>query len=224
MRGESEGEASGTPLAAVRFAVVDVETTGTNPRAGDRVTEVAVVTVSGGTIEPAFRTLVNPERPIPSFIAALTGINDGMVRDAPVFSAVAGTLASHLAGHVFVAHNASFDWAFLDAEYSRVASGDLAAITAGRLCTVRLARRLLRHLPRRNLDAVCAHYGVTIEGRHRADGDARATAHVLVGLIRDAERSGVYSLEGLLVCGRPQRRKSARRTALPHASDAADGA
>jgi DNA polymerase-3 subunit epsilon len=209
-----------TSFDDTEFVVVDLETTGTGSSRGDRVTEVAAVLVHRGTVEPLFESLVNPGQPIPWYITQLTGIDDAMVRDAARFTDIAGELAAHLAGRVFVAHNAAFDWAFLRAEYARVAPDSLDTLVPLRLCTVRLARRLLRHLPRRNLDAVCAYYGIANDGRHRAAGDALATARVLIRLLRDAERAGVHTLEELT-------RHSAmrpRRTALPAWSDGAEGA
>lgn len=213
-----------TLFADASFVVVDVETTGGSAQSGDRVTEVAAVLVQGTAVHEVFHSLVNPQRSIPPFITHLTGISDAMVSSAPHFHEIAGELAQHFIGRVFVAHNARFDWSFLSAEYLRVASTPLDAIAGERLCTVKLARRLLAHLPRRNLDAVAWHYGVTIDGRHRAAGDARATAHVLLGLLRDAEMRGVHTLEQLdrLLIGGTGRKK--RRTALPAPTNGADGA
>ena len=214
----------GTPFDDIPFLVVDVETTGGSAQAGDRMTEIAAVLVNGRQVEDVYHSLVNPGRRIPWFITKLTGIDDAMVRDAPPFAEIAGDFAQHLAGRVFVAHNAKFDWGFLSAEYRRVTSAPFDAISLDRLCTVRLARHLLAHLPRRNLDAVAGHYGVAIEGRHRALGDARATATVLLGLLRDAERRDVHTWEALdrfLARGTSRAR---RRSAMPAASDGADGA
>lgn len=214
-----------TAFADVPFLVVDVETTGISAWAGDRVTEVAAVFVSRGEVREAFHSLVNPGRPIPPFITQLTGIDASMVRNAPRFGEIAGELAQHMAGRVFVAHNARFDWNFLSAEYGRVASAPLESLTNQQLCTVRMSRRFLSHLPRRNLDAVADYYGVAIEGRHRAMGDARATAHVLLGLLRDAERSGLYTWEALEeVMARRTSRSRVRRSALPRFTDGRDGA
>ena len=213
-----------TSLADVPFVVVDVETTGISAIMGDRVTEVAAVLVSRGEIVDAFHSLVNPQRNIPAYITGLTGISDAMVRDAPRFEQIAGDLAVHLAGRVFVAHNASFDWTFLSAEYGRVAAAPLDAISNGRLCTVRLARRFLSHLPRRNLDSVAWHYGVTIDGRHRAAGDARATAQVLLGLLADAERRGIHTWEALDALMARRTARSGRRSAMPGSTDGRDGA
>ncbi len=222
-REQLELEPEGTPLDATEFVVVDVETTGTGAWRGDRITEVAAVLVRGRSVELVFDSLVNPGQPIPPYITQLTGISDQMVRAAPTFADIAGELAAHLAGRVFVAHNALFDWRFLDAEFGRLTTGGMESLAPAQVCTVRLARRILRHLPRRNLDAVCAHYGVAIHGRHRAGGDAVATAQVLVGLVRDAERMGIWSLERLIKIGR-KRRPRTRRSAMPTWSDGAAGA
>lgn len=217
----------GTPFADVSFLVVDVETTGISAWAGDRVTEVAAVYVKGGAVRDAFHSLVNPGRAIPPFITQLTGIDDALVRDAPRFGEIAGELAQHMVGRVFVAHNVRFDWNFLSAEYHRVASAPLESIAGEQLCTVRLARRFLAHLPRRNLDAVADHYGVAIDGRHRALGDARATAQVLMGLLRDAERSGLYTWEALdeVMARRTSRARMSRGgRAMPRSTDGREGA
>ena len=212
-------------LHSLPFVVVDVETTGGSPGTSDRVTEVAAVHVDGPSVTLAYSSLVNPERPIPWHITRLTGIDDAMVRGAPTFRDVAGELAAHLVGRVFVAHNARFDFGFLDAEFGRIAPTPLAALVTGQLCTVRLARRILSHLPRRNLDAVSHHYGVAIEGRHRAAGDALATASVLHGLLRDASYRGVHTWDDLeRLLGARTARARRRRSALPQAADGAEGA
>ena len=178
----------GVPLAAVRFAVVDVETTGMRARAGDRVTELAVVHVEGARMEVAMETLVNPDVPIPAFITALTGISDAMVAGAPRFEDVADTLVGALSGRVFVAHNARFDWAFVQAELDRAGA---FAPRVQRLCTVRLTRALAPELARRDLDSVRHYFGIETDARHRAAGDALVTAAVLRRLLARAEELGV---------------------------------
>ncbi len=179
-----------TPLHALEYAVVDVETTGTAADRGDRVTEVAAVIVRDGVVTDTFASLVRPGRPIPPFIVRLTGITEAMVATAPPFAAIAPVLHTTLTGRIFVAHNAAFDWAFVRAELDR-AIGEVPEVPV--LCTVRLARRLLSHLPRRNLDAVTAHFGVSIDARHRALGDAAATAQVLVRLLDLLGQEGVHT-------------------------------
>jgi DNA polymerase-3 subunit epsilon len=170
-------------LARLSYVVVDVETTGTSPWGGDRITEIACIVVRDGVVAERFETLVNPERSIPPMITNLTQINWEMVKDAPRFRDICADVVSVLSGHVFVAHNADFDWRFVSTEVQR-ASGQ--RLSGRRLCTVRLARRVLPQLRSRRLDSVANYYGVEILARHRAAGDAVATAHVLLRLLDEA--------------------------------------
>ena len=210
-------------LHTLPYVVVDVETTGGQPGGFDRVTEVAAVHVDGERATLAFHSLVNPGRPIPWMITRLTGIDDAMVRDAPTFRDLAGEFATHLVGRIFVAHNARFDLGFLSAEFARVAPTPLPELLLGQLCTVRLARKLLSHLPRRNLDSVAQHYGVVIADRHRASGDALATAEVLRGLLRDASQRGVHTWEDMETLLGARTARARRRRALPESTDGAAG-
>jgi len=175
-------------LEQCRWAVVDVETTGVRAFRGDRIMEIAVVALDGTVL---FHSLVNPGIPIPEFVAGLTGIDARTVRGAPSFESIASDLLGTLEGRVFVAHNARFDWAFVSTEVER-ATGLL--LQGPRVCTVRLARKLLPDLPRRNLDTVSYHFGVEIEGRHRATGDAVAAAQCLGKLIKLAQGNGAATL------------------------------
>ena len=199
-------------LSSMSWAVVDVETTG-GPPPNHRITEIAAVIVRGGEIEEVYETLVNPERSIPPFVTRLTNISWDMVKNAPKFSAIVPTLLDKLEGHVFVAHNAQFDWSFLSHEIQRTSG---ARITGEQLCTVRLARKLLPHLPRRSLDYVANYYGIEITQRHRAAGDALATAHCLLRMLKDAEDRGCTTWEDLdkLVRRRASRKKR-KRSAWP---------
>lgn len=210
-------------LASLSWVVVDVETTGGRPWAGDRVTEIAAVVVRDGEIREVFETLVNPQRPIPPFITALTNISWAMVKDAPVFRDVCDRLLAVMNGNVFVAHNAAFDWRFVTAEVSRANGQELMG---RQLCTVRLARKLLPHLRSRSLDHVAAYYGVDIAARHRAAGDAVATAHVLLGLLRDARDRGCESWPALeeMVGRRKQGARRGRPSAMPRSVDRDCGA
>ncbi|MEI6738778.1 MAG: exonuclease domain-containing protein [Gemmatimonadaceae bacterium] len=212
----AEGEAALT-LLAQPFAVVDVETTGTHANGGDRITEIAIVHVDGGEIVDRFTTLVNPERTIPPYITSLTQISWAMVKDELPFRRRADEVAERLRGRVFVAHNAAFDWRFVGAEMARC-DRQLSGPT---LCTVRLARRLLPELPRRSLDVVARHFGVEITARHRAAGDAEATAVVLVRLLQMAAELEITTwpqLEQWLGTSTSGRRSAAdrRRRAFPH--------
>lgn len=191
----------GVPLSDVRYAVVDVETTGMRPLRDDRITEIAVVHVDGLRRTVVFSSLINPGRPIPWRIQTITNITDTMVADAPPFAAVAEQVLAALTGRVFVAHHARFDWAFVSAEVERARD---YPIRMPRLCTVRLSRRLVPELERRNLDAVTRFFGVEIppEARHRAAGDADATAVVLQRLIGRAVDRGLLTWEELEALGR----------------------
>ena len=209
-------------LSSLTFAVVDVETTGSRPDGGDRITEIAVVTVRDGRIANVYETLVNPERSIPPFITRLTNISWEMVAEKAPFRDVCDEVLRILEGHVFVAHNAAFDWRFVSAEVRRARGREL---TGRRLCTVRLARRLLPQLRSRSLDWVARHYAVEIEPgkRHRAAGDALATAHCLIRLLADARAHGCErwsDLERLLAAARTARKRRGRRaSAMPRPVD-----
>ncbi len=190
--------APGRPLAEVGFAVVDVETTGGPAAAGHRITEIAVVEVRGGRIVDEYQTLVNPGRRIPVAITGLTGITEEMVAAAPWFDHIADEVFGRLEGRAFVAHNVAFDWGFVASELVAALG---RAPEVPRLCTVRMVRRLAPELRHRNLDVVARHFGVEIRGRHRAYGDALATARVLLRLLDEASGRGIddlASLESLL--------------------------
>ena len=205
----------GKSLDEVGFAVVDVETTGGGLEFGHRVTDIAIVEVRGGEIVDEFQTLINPGRRIPTGITALTGITDEMVARAPYFDEVAESVLRRLEGRVFVAHNVAFDWGFVSGELVRTLG---EAPEAVRLCTVRMVRRLVPGLRHRNLDVVTRHFGVPIEGRHRAYGDALATARVFLRLLDEARGRGlddVASLEWYLRRRSRRTRRDPHQTSLP---------
>lgn len=151
------------------LAIVDLETTGADP-ASDRVTEIALLEVDGFALTGEWSTLVNPGTPVPGAIQALTGITQEMVERAPRFAKLADELLERLAGRVFVAHNARFDYGFLRREFERAGRKYLAKT----LCTVRLARRLYPGEPGYDLDSLIERHGLECEARHRALPDASA--------------------------------------------------
>lgn len=201
-------------LKGLSYVVVDVESTGVRALDGDRITEVAVVEVRNGVSRVVFDSLINPERPIPPAIMSLTGITWEMVRYAPRFGDIAPQLAGVLEGNVFVAHNAAFDWRFISTELQRATGRPLEGT---RLCTVKLARRLVPALYRRSLDAVTEFFGVRIHARHRAGGDAIATAEVLVRLLGVARDFGIETLDDLQAHLRAPRKRRLRPPAMPGA-------
>ncbi len=188
-------QAQGSPLLEeCAFAVVDVETTGMRAAGGDRITEIAIVVVHGGRREVVFDSLVNPGRPIPPAICAITNITDQMVREAPPFYAVADQVLAALAGRIFVGHNARFDWGFVSAELRRARD---RALAGPRLCTVRLARRLVRGVRSCGLDSLQHFFGLENLARHRAAGDALVTAELLALLLRRAREEGARTLQDI---------------------------
>ncbi|HKW45882.1 MAG TPA: 3'-5' exonuclease [Gemmatimonadaceae bacterium] len=215
-----EGErASSDLLADLTYAVVDVEATGGRLTGGDRITEIAVVEVKNGVATTLVDTLVNPQRPIPSWITGLTNISAEMVRQAPAFSEICDQVLGALDGRVFVAHNVNFDWRFINMEIDRATGRQL---TGRRLCTVKLVKKLLPPLRRRSLDYVAMHYGLEIRRRHRAGGDAEATARVFVRLLEEARRDGCatwHDLQRLLIRPIPKRHRHRRPPALPQPVD-----
>jgi DNA polymerase III subunit epsilon len=199
------------------WVVVDVETTGGTPSGGHRITEVAAVRVAGGQIQDVYATLINPGRPIPRMITALTGITNRMVSRAPRFREIMPRLVEVLQGRVFVAHNAPFDWRFVTAEME-LAQG---ITPSGRqLCTVRLARKLLPQLPSRSLGALVEYFGLEVATHHRAEDDAVATAQLLLRLIDILETCGIEDWDGLeVLLGRRTARR--KRRASPRSMDTA---
>jgi DNA polymerase-3 subunit epsilon len=207
-------EAQGSPLLDdCAFAVVDVETTGMRAGFGDRITEIAVAVVHGGRREIVFESLVNPERSIPRSIRAITNITDEMVRHAPRFAELAERVLAVLSGRIFVAHNARFDWNFVSAELHR--SRDLT-LGGTRLCTVRLARRLVKGVRSCGLDNLCRFFGFHNAARHRAAGDALVTADLLCRLLTLAREEGARTLQDLAsIESRRSRARRRRRQAMP---------
>ena len=153
------------------YAIVDIETTGGNPLY-DRITEVAIIMHDGVQKTREYHTLINPERSIPGFITGLTGITAEMVAEAPTFDKVADELNDLLSDKVFIAHNANFDYGFLREEFKKVN----LKFDRPKLCTVRLGRKIFPGLGSYSLGRLCSHVGIVISDRHRAFGDASATA------------------------------------------------
>ena len=177
------------------FVVVDVETTGLSPSNGG-ITEIAMFKVRKGMIWDEYSSLVNPLMPIPYDITSLTGIDDGMVAGAPTAKEIAPTIAEFLGDGVFTAHNAPFDLGFFN---STLARGHIPAIANPVVCTCKLARRLLPQLYSKSLGPVVQRLGIQNSHRHRAQGDAYATAQVLIRFLDKLEQDfEVVDLEGVM--------------------------
>ncbi|MFV0463221.1 MAG: DEDD exonuclease domain-containing protein [Nostocoides sp.] len=185
----------GTPLSEVAFVVVDLETTGGNPK-DCSITEIGAVKVRGGEVLGEFHTLVNPGEPIPAFISVLTGISNAMVASSPRIDSVLPAFLTFAAGSVLVAHNAGFDVGFLKRAATRTGHPWPGFPV---IDTVRLARQLVTRdeAPNHKLASLARVFRAETTPDHRALHDARATVDVLHGLIARVGSLGVHSLEEL---------------------------
>lgn len=185
-------------LGATEFVVFDLETTGAKvPRC--RITEIGAYRVRNGEVADEFKTLVNPETPIPPFISNLTGITDEMVCDAPKFADIAHDFLNFIGDSILVAHNSGFDMRFLNSEIGRVFGGYKMANPC--LCTVQLARKLLPDIVNHKLKTVAEHYCIDLVNHHRASADAFATAHIFVNLLAKLSDRGVNDLAAVRKMG-----------------------
>jgi DNA polymerase III subunit epsilon len=180
-------------LASTPFVVIDLETTG-GSAVFDRILEVAAIRVENGVVQDRFECLVEPGMPIPPFVTRITGINQRLVSGKPSFDSLLPELRRLLDGAVLVAHNVSFDGNFLSNAFSKAG----LVWDGEKLCTLRLARRLIPGLHSYRLDSLCAFLGFTFVQRHRAGPDAEATLHVLQHLLQSAVGAGIHTLAGLV--------------------------
>jgi DNA polymerase-3 subunit epsilon len=162
----------------LRYAVVDIETTGNGPK-GQKITEISALIFDGKKIVDEFTSLVNPEQNIPAFITNLTGITNAMVRNAPKFYEIAKKVAEITKDTIFVAHNVNFDYNIIHAEFKSLGFD----FKRKKLCTVRLTRKIIPGLGSYSLGAICSAEKIPINGRHRAKGDAEATVELFRRLL-----------------------------------------
>jgi DNA polymerase III epsilon subunit family exonuclease len=179
------------PLHEITFVVLDVEAIITRSRPA-RIIELGAYRVHNGQIAAEFQSLINPDAPLPKFITTLTGISDAMLQQAPGFSEIVCNWLDFAGDAVLVAHNSDFDLPLLNREIERVFPGQ--RMGNPELCTVNLARRLLHSSGGHNLDALAERFGFEINERHRAAGDAHATARVLLNLLDLLSEHGVTTL------------------------------
>lgn len=181
------------------YAIVDIETTG-GSAVKSRITEIAIYIHDGKKITGEFQTLINPKREIPANITRLTGISNEMVLNAPTFEEVANQINNFTKNHIFVAHNVNFDYGFLRESFQRIGQ----SFRRKKLCTVRLSRKLLPGKFSYSLGKLCVSENIPLSNRHRAAGDAKATAILFTKLIK-IDHDGIIekslkpqSLEALL--------------------------
>jgi len=164
--------------------VLDFETTGLSPDQGVRPTEVAAVVVHDGKIVASYQSLMNARVYVPQYITELTGITNAMVREAPPVDHVMHELHRFVGNVPVVAHNASFDRKFLDAEWQRLRLAPSSMV----LCSLRVARRLYPQAPNHKLGTLVDHLGLPKTGAyHRALADAEMTAHLWLRMVADIQ-------------------------------------
>lgn len=160
-------------------AVIDFETTGLSPELGDRATEIAAVIMENGKVVDRYQSLMNAGKRIPPFIQSLTGISDAMVRSAPGADKVMQEVVDFVGDYPMVAHNASFDCKFWDAELTRIGRQRRQEFA----CSLLLSRRLLPQAPSHKLGTLVEFAGLPVAGRyHRALADAEMAASLLARL------------------------------------------
>jgi DNA polymerase III subunit alpha, Gram-positive type len=155
------------------YVILDLETTGLS-KTKHKITEIAAVKILNGKEIDQFQTLINPECKIPSFITQLTGITNEMVKFAPTLDKVFPDFLNFLGNEIIIAHNASFDYGFIEHNANFYGYN----FRNEKLCTRKLANRLLPHLPSKRLNCICEHLNIKNLQAHRAMGDVKATYEV----------------------------------------------
>jgi DNA polymerase-3 subunit epsilon len=167
------------------YAIVDIETTGGSPKT-EKITEIAIYHYDGAVVTDEFISLVNPQKNIPYYITALTGISNEMVENAPKFYEIAREIVKFTEGRILVAHNASFDYKFIREEFKSLGY----EFKRDHMCTLRLSRKLLPGHRSYSLGNLCNDLNIDIKGRHRAAGDALATVQLLDLLMNRSRETG----------------------------------
>ena len=167
-------------MAIPNVTIVDVETTGGSAAFG-RVIEIGILRIEKDELVEKYKTFVNPGQPIPEFITELTGIAERHVKKAPYFEEIAEDLLPLFEDSIFVAHNSSFDYKFLQTEFARAG----LVFNMPSLCTVRLSRALYPEYKKHNLSAIIERFDFECKNRHRAFDDAKVLWDFLQLIQRD---------------------------------------
>jgi DNA polymerase III subunit epsilon len=182
------------PSPFLMFAIIDIETCGGKfEYQKGRITEICVLVHDGLQLVDNFTTLINPECYISPFYTNLTGISNQMVKDAPTFGEVAKKVWELTQNRIFIAHNVSFDYRFIQSEFLSLG----AEYTRDTLCTVRLSRKLIPGYPSYSLGKLCNSLGIDNKARHRAEGDALATAQLFNHLLQVKNNHPLYKNKGV---------------------------
>lgn len=171
------------------YTIIDIETTGNGVK-GNRITEISIFKYDGHEVIDEFTSLVNPQCPIPAFITGLTGIDNDMVRNAPLLEEIIPQINAITADTIFVAHSVNFDYNVIKNEFKLLGHD----FSRKKLCTVRLSRKLLPGYNSYSLGKLTAALGIPLTDRHRARGDAHATVLLFHKLLRAENSEKVFKL------------------------------
>ncbi len=177
--------------------ILDFETTGLSPEMGDRAIEIGAVCIEDGEIKGHFQELMNPGRRIDSFIEDYTGITNEMLKDAPSCEEVMHKFADFISGYNLVAHNASFDQRFLDAELGRISR----KYTGKFACSMLAARRIYQDAPDHKLGTLVKYANIPTDGVfHRALYDSEMTTKLWLAMLDDiGERYNIPDIQFTLI-------------------------
>lgn len=176
------------------YVILDIETTGLS-RYKNKITEIAAVKIIEGEIIDRFETLVNPQEHIPSFITHLTGIDDEMVKDARTIDKILPEFLKFIEDYAIVGHNVTFDYGFLN--YNSVIYLE-KEIPNKKICTKKLANRILPELPSKKLSTICEHFEIINQNAHRAMADVLATTEIFNRFRNILSDFGIKELDDLL--------------------------
>ncbi len=171
------------------FIVFDIETTGLSFK-NDRITEIGAVKVKNGKIVDSINWLINPQMEIPQNIQELTGITNEMVKNAPVLDSIIQEIKSYFGEHPIVAHNASFDYTFMRNAFENIDE----TIENTVIDTVEMAKIIFPEFKRYNLKSLCKRLKISLENHHRASDDARATAEILISMLKKYESDDLRTI------------------------------
>jgi DNA polymerase-3 subunit epsilon len=171
------------------YTIIDIETTG-NGIKGNKITEISIFKYDGHEVLDEYTSLVNPQCEIPSFITGLTGIDNNMVRNAPLLEDIIPEIEAITKDTIFVAHSVNFDYNVIKNEFKQFGHD----FSRKKLCTVRLSRKLLPGYNSYSLGKLTAALGIPLTDRHRARGDAHATVLLFHKLLRAENADSVFKL------------------------------
>lgn len=171
------------------YTIIDIETTGNGVK-GNKITEISIFKYDGHEVIGEYTSLVNPQCEISSFITSLTGIDNNMVRNAPLLEEIIPEIEAITKDTIFVAHSVNFDYNVIKNEFKQLGHN----FSRKKLCTVRLSRKLLPGYNSYSLGKLTAALGIPLTDRHRARGDAHATVLLFHKLLRAENAETVFKL------------------------------